>query len=395
MTATVVAVWNELTPYRLHVMRRVLREVEDLKVINVFTHSVENNSMPWKMEVDPDLCVMFRADLAIPYPECYVHRNTFRLASWIKQIVAAARPTFVLMHGHNDATRLLLIRHLRKHSIPTLHASDANLFDETAPSSLKAWARQRYLRHVLRQFTGYLPMGTAGFAYYRYLGVPNLPRFPFPYEPDYAQFSKARPEELLAFKARHGLSDSPKFLCCSRLIPIKNVDIVIRAFGRLHARRPDWELMIAGVGPMEQSLRKLAHEVSPEHIKFLGFLQLEELRVAYSSASVLVHASEREPWGLVINEAVASGLAVVSTEVTGAAVDLVRPGFNGYMVPAGSIDALEDAMDRTSDPKMLPSLQAHSKLALASWRLASDPVDGLRKAVRHFAAHQAGKDAVR
>ena len=64
----------------------------------------------------------------------------------------------------------------------------------------------------------------------------------------------------------------------------------------------------------------------------------------YAMADVFVLPSADEPWGLVINEAMGSGLPIVASERVGAAADLIRPGYNGFRFPPGDRAALAQAL---------------------------------------------------
>jgi glycosyltransferase involved in cell wall biosynthesis len=78
-------------------------------------------------------------------------------------------------------------------------------------------------------------------------------------------------------------------------------------------------------------------------------------------------------------------MAIVATDVTGAAVELVRDNVNGFLVSPGSQPELEAALAAFADPGLLERFRSASPGQLAEWRAAADPVDGLRKAVAHFA----------
>jgi glycosyltransferase involved in cell wall biosynthesis len=119
-------------------------------------------------------------------------------------------------------------------------------------------------------------------------------------------------------------------------------------------------------------------------VTFTGFLQMQDVRCCYHLSQVLVHPSEFEPWALVINEAAAAGMAIIATYVTGAAVELVRDNVNGYLISPGSQRELEDALLAFSDAATLERFRSASMRRLEEWRLAADPIDGLRKAVGHF-----------
>jgi glycosyltransferase involved in cell wall biosynthesis len=162
--------------------------------------------------------------------------------------------------------------------------------------------------------------------------------------------------------------------------------VLVQAFVRLADRLPSWDLVIAGQGPLEARLKAMATPALAARVRFLGFMQFDRLRAAYHACDVLVHPSAHEPWGLIINEAIASGMPVIASNVTGAAVDLVRDRVNGLLVRPGSIDDLADAMVSIADDGMRARLAARTRSVLADWVASADPVDGFRRAVDHFSA---------
>ena len=388
MPARVVAIWNELTPYRLHVMRRVRREAPDIEVVNAFTHSVTTNSSPWKMDVDDGLGIWFDEANRIRRPEQFLHRGRRALAGKLEALVSDRRPDFVLMHGHNDAVRLGLIRRFRRMGIPMAHASDANVFCEMPGTGVRRIALMGYRAvrsWILGHFDAYMPMGTAGRAFYDVFGRPGVPCFPFPYEPDYDHLNGPTADEVESFRARHGIEASRRYLLCSsRLVPVKRVDIVLQAFARIAGARPQWDLLVAGDGPLRQELESTAGQSIPGRVKFLGFVQMDDLRCAYRLADGLVHASEREPWALVINEAANAGLPIIATDVTGAAIELVRDRVNGRLVRPGCTDDLADAMAWLTGQADLGPLRAGSGRLLREWRAQADPVEGFRATTEYF-----------
>jgi glycosyltransferase involved in cell wall biosynthesis len=80
----------------------------------------------------------------------------------------------------------------------------------------------------------------------------------------------------------------------------------------------------------------------------------------------------------------AAGLAVVTTDVVGASIDLVRQGENGLLVSPRSVPSLEKALRRLTSPGVIDEMKAASPRMLASWRKWADPVENVRAAVDHF-----------
>ncbi len=121
------------------------------------------------------------------------------------------------------------------------------------------------------------------------------------------------------------------FLFVGRFAPEKNARRLLDAYARYReaAGRSAWGLVLVGSGPEEALLRDHAKDL-PE-VVFAGFQQMDTLPVYYGLASCLVLPSISEPWGLVVNEAMAAGLPVLVSHHCGCVPELVKPGVNGYV----------------------------------------------------------------
>jgi glycosyltransferase involved in cell wall biosynthesis len=129
-----------------------------------------------------------------------------------------------------------------------------------------------------------------------------------------------------------------RYLFVGRFIERKGLDVLLKAFRGLNRG----ELWIVGDGPLRGRVEAAA--APNPRIRLLGHLQGDELANVYLQADVLVVPSVYEAWGLVVHEGLAYGLPVIVTDQVGAGDDLIDPGINGYVVPAGSSKALREAM---------------------------------------------------
>jgi 1,2-diacylglycerol 3-alpha-glucosyltransferase len=144
--------------------------------------------------------------------------------------------------------------------------------------------------------------------------------------------------ELSEMRTRHALP-SCYFLASARFIEKKNLPRLIDAYARYRrlvhraareSRDRAWDLVLLGDGPLRHALRSQLKALELEACVHLpGFIQYEELPVYYGLAETFVHASTTEQWGLVVNEAMASGLPVLVSNRCGCASDLVKEGVNG------------------------------------------------------------------
>jgi len=139
------------------------------------------------------------------------------------------------------------------------------------------------------------------------------------------------------------------FLYVGRLSPEKNLPSLLRAYGAYRRVAPEgWALLIVGSGPQESDLKQLAEELALPDVHWPGFQQLDALPPFYALGSCLVLPSTSEPWGLVVNEAMAAGLPVIVSERCGCVPELVREGVNGFVFDPGDEAALTHTMIRVS-----------------------------------------------
>lgn len=112
----------------------------------------------------------------------------------------------------------------------------------------------------------------------------------------------------------------------ARLIPKKNLQAAMRALAAMLKQHPEWdcEWRIAGRGPLEEELKQLARELQAP-VVFSGFVGYYDMPGFYAGLDLYWQPSFSEPWGLVVNEAMAAGLPVLASDRCGCAIDLVKP----------------------------------------------------------------------
>jgi glycosyltransferase involved in cell wall biosynthesis len=126
----------------------------------------------------------------------------------------------------------------------------------------------------------------------------------------------------------------------------KGVDLLAGAYKRLVRENARVRLKVMGDGELGPWLRS---ELSAsDRIDWVGFKDWPELPATYAAGHALCVPSRHDGWGMVVPEGLASGLPVIATDRTGAAIDLVRSGSNGWLIPADNEDALYLAMRRAA-----------------------------------------------
>jgi glycosyltransferase involved in cell wall biosynthesis len=165
-------------------------------------------------------------------------------------------------------------------------------------------------------------------------------------------------------------------LSVGRLVPEKGFDVLLCAIAQAGDER--LRLVIAGDGPEATRLTELAEELGvPMEIK--GDLPEAALAAEYVAADIFALLSRHEPWGVVVNEAAASGLPLVLSDRVGAAYDLLRDGENGFLLTAGDVAAAAAALGRlAADAGLRNSAGARSRELVRDW--------GYERSVENFLA---------
>jgi glycosyltransferase involved in cell wall biosynthesis len=381
----IVSLTNVATPYRLALHRRIDAELPELQLLTIYPHDQADQA--WTL--DPartggeDRVFRFgKGESVIDAPRL---TNAFR--EWskggeISRWLAQRRPAAMLLCGYNDVGRLRVLRACNRLGIPIFLVGDSNLKGERA-AGLKAAMKRLFVPRVIHRCFGVMPCGSYGAQYFLKYGATTDRIYFVPYEPDYDLIQKLSQQRIDEVAKLHSLRpERRRIVFCGRMIAAKRPDLAVDAFAAIAADRPDFDLIMIGDG----DLRRNAEGRVPSHlrarVRFTGFLgNQEEISAIYRASDVFVLPSTYEPWGVVINEAVAAGMAVVATDSVGAAGELVRDGVNGRTFPSGDLTALTAALKDATDPDKLRDYKIASAGVLADWRDRGDPVKGIRKAM--------------
>jgi glycosyltransferase involved in cell wall biosynthesis len=193
-----------------------------------------------------------------------------------------------------------------------------------------------------------------------------------------AEFGDARPYLNLPYysnldrfrAAQPKYSPEITFLFSGSLIHRKGVDLLARAFLHTAAEHPRVRLKIMGEGPLQRRLQQML--ASSRRVEWVGFVDWQAMVPVYESAHILCVPSRHDGWGLVVPEGLAAGLPTISTDHTGAALDLIKPRHNGWLVRAGDGDGLSRAMLQAAGlaPDEWSSMSRRARASVADHSLA-------------------------
>ena len=258
--------------------------------------------------------------------------------------------------------------------------------ESTAHDFKRTWWKERLKQRIVGHFGAGLVGGTRHRAYLQELGL-SAERLFLGYDAvGNEHFSSGADEvrEAEATERRRRSLPTDYFLGVCRFVPKKNIPRLIDAFGEYRNRASGdmWDLVLLGDGPERVSVEEaIARAGLEDAVHLPGFKQYDELPAYYGLAGAFVHASTREQWGLVVNEAMASGLPVLVSDRCGCAPDLVEEGRNGYIFDPYDPSTLADRMyEMAHGAEDRAAMAAASQEIIAQWgpeRFAQ----GLRRAV--------------
>ncbi|MDX1532553.1 MAG: glycosyltransferase family 4 protein [Rhodothermales bacterium] len=226
-----------------------------------------------------------------------------------------------------------------------------NMYATSEGSAPRTGWRERIKRVIVGEFDAALVGGTRHRAYLEKLGFDPALIFTGYNAVDNAFFRRhAEEARRHPERVRHlpGLeAGGPYFLASNRFLAIKNLDGLLRAYHAYRQRvEAPWRLLLLGDGPDRPRLEAIIERERIEGVVLCGFRQIEELPAYYAHAGVFVHPSFKDTWGLVVNEAMATGLPVLVSDGSDCAPDLVIEGETGYRFAPEDTGRLTDLMVR-------------------------------------------------
>ncbi|QHS56330.1 glycosyltransferase family 4 protein [Mucilaginibacter sp. 14171R-50] len=278
--------------------------------------------------------------------------------------VAAWQPDALLVFGWAYSSHLGVMRHF-KNKLPVYFRGDSTLLDER--SGLKSAIRSLFLKWVYKHADHAFYVGTNNRRYFEAYGF-ELSRLTFaPHAVDNERFADNRTAGAL--KLRHDLgidADDILVLFAGKLEEKKSPGLLLNAF--LNLPPGNVHLLFAGSGNLKQYLEDKAF--GNKHVHFIDFQNQQQMPVIYQACNLFCLPSKGpgETWGLAVNEAMAGGKAVLVADKVGCAIDLVKPGYNGYIFKSGDENSLLTCLtELTRSKKILEKFGENSGKIIADW----------------------------
>jgi len=286
------------------------------------------------------------------------------------------------VHGYASINSLQAILAANALGIPVLLRAESWLNDRDR-SPLKLTLKRIALRALRPAIAATLPIGSLNAQYWRHYFGDDVPQFPMPYAVDNDYFAERAAASHQAELSDHLNLDPglPVILFASKLQPRKRCMDLLEAYRLLPQGTA--HLIIVGDGEERLRLETFCRDQALTGVRFAGFQNQSALPGYFRLADVFVLPSRHEPWGLIVNEAMAAGCPCIVSDEVGCHADLITPGVEGYVFPAGNIPALFAALSGIfADPATAAAMGQAAAARIRSWSFDQD-IAGLRAALAH------------
>lgn len=260
---------------------------------------------------------------------------------WLKRDYDA-----IIVAGYSSPTAILAMLWMRLMGIPFYMEIDGGLIRESSG------LRYQIKRFLVRLPSGWLTTGKYPTRFLTHYGADPERIIEYPFSSLFA--ADILPEvptvaQKQALREKLGIPEKRMILAVGQFIYRKGFDILLRGAKNLPT---DVGIYIVG-GEADERYLRLRQELGLEKdVHFWGFRTREQLVELYKAADLFCLPTREDIWGLVVGEAMAFGLPVVTTEQCVAGMELVENGVNGYLVPIEDPDALSESLNKVLSSDM-------------------------------------------
>lgn len=268
------------------------------------------------------------------YPYTLLHEGTLEEISLLNRIsgilktIKDFKPDVVNLTGYYDIASWTVLFYCKLKGIKTVLSNESTANDHT-----RNGIKESIKSLIIKQFDGYFNFGTRSENYILSLGISAKKMLVKRNCVD----NKALKQIYLKYlpernRQQQMLEISPKnFTFVGRLIDYKNLFHFLEAFNLAQMNSSNnWGVIILGDGELKEDLQQFVFRNKIQNISFQNGVSWQQVPEYLALSDVLVLPSYSEPWGLVVNEAMACGLPVIVSDQCGCAIDLVKNGENGF-----------------------------------------------------------------
>lgn len=239
-------------------------------------------------------------------------------------------------------TSILAVNWLRLHHIPYIYEGDGGFVH--SENRLKYMLKKNVISHAKYCFS----TSSAFDEYCMNYGASPEQIYRYPFTSVWKENLVEKPlsgAEKQTLRTQLGIREDHMLISVGQMIHRKGFDILIQAAEVLDQ---SWGIYLVGGQPSEE-LRDLVERLSLEHVHFVDFMLKDKLWSYYQAADLFVLPTRDDPWGLVVNEAMANALPVITTTRCIAGLEMVEDGANGFLYEPEDVDKLKELLTSVSN----------------------------------------------
>lgn len=270
----------------------------------------------------------------------YLHKNKYDLA---------------ISYEYSTNTAMLFMFICKLKNIPYLINCDGGLINSDP-------IKDKVKRFFIKRATACLASGEHAKQYFVHYGAKEeniyYHNFSTLYEKDISS-NVINNEDKKILKEKLNIIGKKTVIAVGRFIPLKKFDILIKAWKNVSS---DCQLLIIGGGDEKSNYEILINDLSLANVKLIDFISKEDLKNYYRASDLFVLPTESDVWGLVINEAMACGLPVITTDKCVAGLELVKDNENGFIIPVNDEVSLAEKINVILNNNELSARMSYNNL---------------------------------
>ncbi|MEA5401609.1 glycosyltransferase [Arcicella sp. DC2W] len=267
----------------------------------------------------------------------------------ILRTIQSYRPDIVNLTGYYDLASLIVLWYCKLKGIKTVLSNESTSGDHTRDFSKELFKSL----FIIKLFDGFFNFGQKSKEYMLTLGAKAPQMLVNRNCVDNQLLEELYLQNYQQRVTKQTSLNLPKhnFIFVGRLIEFKNLFKLFDAF-KIAQKNNDWGLIILGDGELKSTLKQYAQDLSIQNVFFFEGVNWQKVPQYLSLGDVLVLPSSSEPWGLVVNEAMACGLPVAVSNKCGCAAELVKESENGFTFNPENVNEIAETLVKFMDKKL-------------------------------------------
>ncbi len=347
----IIVLHNIISPIRIFLFNELDKYYKKKEIkFKVIFLSVSDKNRNWKINYKMNFSYEILDNFSIRIAGKDL--NTFFINPGIYKKIQQENPDRIISFGWDNWAAYIAAYWCKKNKKVFTLWSGSTKFE-------KSWRRTVFnplVKYIIRNSNNFIAYGTRAKEYLISLGA-NPKKIQIFYNAVNIDYFKNKSENFSEEKKRLlkqklKIKTSKIILFSGQIIERKGIFELLEGFQGYQKTNADISLLILGKGQEKERIKEIIKEQNIQNVFFTDFIQYDELYKYYSISDLLITPSREEVWGLVINEALACGLPVITTIVAGAGADLVEEGKNGYIIKPNNPKEITLAIGKVFENKL-------------------------------------------